>query len=149
MGKAYFKPWIGGSYSNTKVLVLSESAYSWPDGDGNIVDPPPSHPTKSLLHWTHPDRFGKQRYFTAMSSPLRSQDTYRGRPQAGVERMCLYDLRPGDSGHWGSQAAQCFTVGRSSQTISPSHRGHSSPKSHRHRLRNVAAPYAAHGDPAK
>jgi len=70
MCKPYFKPWKGKNYSNTRILVLSESAYSWPNDSGSIIDPLPSHPTKSLLYWTAPQRFGKQKYYTAMNRAL-------------------------------------------------------------------------------
>jgi hypothetical protein len=68
MDNAYFEPWKGKKFSTTKVMILSESAYSWHDEGGNVVDPSPAHPTDSLLYWM--SHFRKQKYFTAMGRAL-------------------------------------------------------------------------------
>jgi hypothetical protein len=47
---AYFEPWKGEKFGKTKLLILSESAYSWRDEDGKVVDPGPTHPTENLLY---------------------------------------------------------------------------------------------------
>jgi hypothetical protein len=68
MSEPYFKPWIGEKYSTTKLLILSESAYSWRGDGGKVVTPSPSHPKTSLLWWI--EHFGKRGYFTSMSRAL-------------------------------------------------------------------------------
>ena len=69
MAGAYFEHRKGGKYDTTRMLILSESAYSWRDDYGRIVDPGPSHPTENLGHWGI-DHFGKQGYYTAMGRAL-------------------------------------------------------------------------------
>jgi len=54
MGKL-FTPWVGKNWNSTKVLILSESAYSWRDDNANIRDPP--HRTRKKLF------FGRSRNF--------------------------------------------------------------------------------------
>jgi len=68
MGKAYFKPWRGTHYDDTKILILSESAYSWRGADGSIGNPSPSHPKKSILWFI--SRFPRRGYFTRMNRAL-------------------------------------------------------------------------------
>ena len=68
MAGAYFKPIIGRKYDTTRVLILSESAYSWIE-DGRVVEPPPLHPKESLICWGI-DHFGARGYFTAMGKAL-------------------------------------------------------------------------------
>jgi hypothetical protein len=92
MGKAFFKPWIGRNYGDTRVLVLSESAYSWRDDSGKINDPAPTHPTNSLLHWTNPDRFGEQKYFTAVSRALCGAKTPTSEGLAQAWSECAYTI---------------------------------------------------------
>jgi hypothetical protein len=64
----HFKPWKGKRFSTTKVLILSESAYSWREKDGTVVDPTSSHPTCQVQHWM--EHFGDQKYYTAMGRAL-------------------------------------------------------------------------------
>ncbi len=68
MNEAYFDPWIGKKYEQTKVLILSESAYSWKE-DGRKVDPSRSHPTRMVQHWGI-ENFGGNKYYTALSRAL-------------------------------------------------------------------------------
>lgn len=68
MDRAYFYPWKGSNYSKTRVLILSESAYSWLD-KGRIVDPSPSHPSSQILHWGI-KHFGKPGYYKAMGQAI-------------------------------------------------------------------------------
>jgi len=68
MSKAFYRPWIGKRYSNAKVLVLSESAYSWIEGDGTVGHPPPTHPRNSIL-WGI-ENFPRQGYLTSMNRAL-------------------------------------------------------------------------------
>ncbi|MGH9605485.1 MAG: hypothetical protein ACRD3N_07275 [Terracidiphilus sp.] len=76
-----FEPWIGKNYGKSKLLVLSESAYSWQE-DGSLVHPGPSHPTCQVLHWM--EHFGKQKYHTAMARALcgKEMPTYEERKRA-------------------------------------------------------------------
>ncbi len=69
MSGSYFVPRIGRKYNTTKVLILSESAYSWLDEDGEVVDPGPSHPTENLNFWGI-EHFGKRVYYTPMGQAL-------------------------------------------------------------------------------
>jgi hypothetical protein len=64
----YFEPRIGGDYHRTKVMILSESAYSWRH-NGIVVDPGPSHPTENLNHWGIKN-FGRRGYYIAMGRAL-------------------------------------------------------------------------------
>jgi hypothetical protein len=68
MGRAYFKPWRGSHYDDTKILILSESAYSWQGADGSIGNPSPTHPKKSILWFIN--RFPRRGYFTRMNRAL-------------------------------------------------------------------------------
>jgi len=68
MSKPYFKPWIGKNYCNTRILVLSESAYSWSEADGTIGNPTPSHPKNSVLSCI--DTFPSRGYFRSMCRAL-------------------------------------------------------------------------------
>jgi hypothetical protein len=45
----YFEPYIGSHFSDTRLMVLSESAYDWKEGK-KLITPPPAHPTRSLEH---------------------------------------------------------------------------------------------------
>lgn len=65
----HFEPWIGKKYSTTKVLILSESVYSWRDKDQNLIHPTPSHPKENLRYWGI-DHFGKRGYYTSMGRAL-------------------------------------------------------------------------------
>jgi hypothetical protein len=67
LSKPFFKPWCGKNYENTKILILSESAYSWEE-NGKVWHPSPSHPTKSLLHWIN--HFEKRTYYRSLSQAL-------------------------------------------------------------------------------
>lgn len=69
MNATYFKPWEGKKFKTTKLLILSESAYSWPDDDGKVHEPPRSHPKDSLLS-SFEDSGKKPRYFPSMSRAL-------------------------------------------------------------------------------
>lgn len=69
MATKYFEPWIGKNYSSARVLILSESVYSWRDDDQNLIDPTSSHPTENLLYWGI-DHFGKRGYYTSMGRAL-------------------------------------------------------------------------------
>ena len=73
MDNVVFKPWLGKNCNSTKILILSESAYSWHDDHGNIQDPPPSHPKKALL-WAI-KKFPRRGYFTSMSRALCRRET--------------------------------------------------------------------------
>jgi len=66
---AYFEPRFGRKYDTTRVLILSESAYSWRDKDGKVVNPSPSHPTENLRYWGI-DHFDKPGYYMAMGRAL-------------------------------------------------------------------------------
>ena len=69
MNAPYFKPWYGQKFDTTKLLILSESAYNWPDRQGRVHKPQRSHPKDSVL-WSFED-FGKRpRYFTSMHKAL-------------------------------------------------------------------------------
>jgi hypothetical protein len=67
MTKSYFKTHLGINYENTRVLILSESTYSWLV-DGKVYDPTPSHPRKSLASGIK--EFPKRGYFTSMSRAI-------------------------------------------------------------------------------
>jgi hypothetical protein len=74
VAEVFFKPRIGKNYEATKVLILSESAYSWRNGSGKPVDPGPSHPTENLEYWGI-KHFGKQAYYKAMGRALCGKKT--------------------------------------------------------------------------
>ena len=40
-----FKPWVGENYDETRLLLLGESAYSWPDENSKLCHPTLNHPT--------------------------------------------------------------------------------------------------------
>lgn len=72
----YFRPWKGSNYESTRLLILSESAYSWRE-NGKRVDPGPSHPTFQILRSM--ENFGKQKdqiakYYKAMSRALCNKE---------------------------------------------------------------------------
>jgi hypothetical protein len=69
----YFKPWHGERFSTTKLLILSESAYDWPDEAGKLRTPSRTHPKTSLL-WSIKN-FREVRYFTQMSRALCGSET--------------------------------------------------------------------------
>jgi uracil-DNA glycosylase len=50
MPKPYFQPFRGDRYQKTRLLVLGQSAYSWPDDEGKIEVPKRSHPTTSVRY---------------------------------------------------------------------------------------------------
>jgi hypothetical protein len=77
----YFKPWIGKKYNRTRVLILSESVYSWRDKDRGLLEPTPTHPEENLLYWGI-DHFGKQGYYTSM-----------GRALCGTKKPTTVELR--------------------------------------------------------
>jgi hypothetical protein len=64
-----WKPWEGKEFNTTKLLILSESAYSWRDDEGNEVSLLPEHPKFQLHHWGI-DHFGEQKYYTALGRAL-------------------------------------------------------------------------------
>jgi len=74
MDGAYFKPMIGKKFGETKLLILSESAYSWRDKDGKLVDPSPTHPTENLLYWGI-EHFGKPGFYTTLGRALCRKKT--------------------------------------------------------------------------
>ncbi len=59
----YFTPWIGRNYAKTRTLVMSESTYDWTDEDGR------NHTAAISIPW-HLERFGHNRYFTALNRSL-------------------------------------------------------------------------------
>jgi hypothetical protein len=69
-----WRPFKGKKFSETKVLILSESAYSWHDDGGNLVIPSSSHPSGSLNYWGI-KHFCEQKYFTAMGRALCGKKT--------------------------------------------------------------------------
>jgi hypothetical protein len=78
MAERYFQPWIGQGFSQSRTLLISESAYDWPGDDGNLYTPQPAHPQESM-EWNI-DHFGKNRYFSQInrvlcmkSSPTREE----------------------------------------------------------------------------
>ncbi len=64
----YFKPWMGGNYESTRLLILSESAYSWEE-NGKRVNPGPSHPANTVkcLGIKYP---GHNKYFRGLGKAL-------------------------------------------------------------------------------
>ena len=90
MTGAYFKPWIGKKFGETKLLIMSESAYSWRDKDGKVVDPPPSHPTDQVLHWI--DHFGEQKYYTTMGRALCGTNIPTNDKLKRVWNECAYTI---------------------------------------------------------
>jgi hypothetical protein len=68
MAESYFVPRIGRKYDATRIMILSESAYSWLK-DGKVIDPGPSHPTENLNCWGI-ERFGKRVYYTPIGQAL-------------------------------------------------------------------------------
>lgn len=68
MGTNYFEPWKGANYNKTKVLILSESVYSWRDEGQNLIVPTSSHPEENLRYWIN--HFGKRGYYTSMGRAL-------------------------------------------------------------------------------
>jgi hypothetical protein len=94
MGTNYFKPWIGKSYSTTKVLILSESVYSWREDD-KLIDPPPSHTANNVRHWGI-KHFGKRGYYTSM-----------GRALCGAKMPATAELRKA----WNDYALRPFVQG--------------------------------------
>ena len=89
MGKPYYKCWKGKEYNNSKLLILSESAYSWLD-EGRVVEPSPTHPKKSLLHWI--EHLPKQRYFTGMSRALCGTKTPTLKETKQAWNECAYTI---------------------------------------------------------
>jgi hypothetical protein len=75
----YFKPWYGKKFRATKLLILGESAYDWPEEDGKRRTPQPTHPRTSLL-WSI-KKFGEVQYFTRMNRALCASES------PTVERM--------------------------------------------------------------
>jgi hypothetical protein len=67
MRDIFFQPWIGKKYQESRLLILSESAYSW-DANGKTWDPGRSHPKRSLCHWIK--HLEKRTYFSSMSKAL-------------------------------------------------------------------------------
>jgi hypothetical protein len=67
--KAYYKPWKGKNFRPGGLLLMSESAYCWPEDC-----PKPSHPTKNTVeYWAferHEDRGREARYVTAITRAL-------------------------------------------------------------------------------
>src|SRR5271157_970114 len=63
----YYAPWIGRNYKQTRVLLMSESAYSWTD-NGRLRHPPQNHPIKSV-EWAI-DHFGDVRYFKRVTQAI-------------------------------------------------------------------------------
>lgn len=51
------------------MLILGESAYSWPDGHGGVVNPGADHPTDVVRYWGI-EHFGKRGYMTSMGKAL-------------------------------------------------------------------------------
>jgi hypothetical protein len=68
MAERYFQPWIGQRFSQSRTLLISESAYDWPGDDGNVYTPQPTHPKESM-EWNI-DHFGKNRYFSQINRVL-------------------------------------------------------------------------------
>jgi hypothetical protein len=65
---AFFRPWVGENYHNTRLLILSESAYSWIGKDGEVVRPSASHPKAQLLDKM--ENFHENRFYRAMGRVL-------------------------------------------------------------------------------
>jgi hypothetical protein len=63
----YFKPWKGSNYESTRLLILSESAYSWKE-NGKRVDPGPTHPTR-MVQWGI-KHFGENKYHRDLGRAL-------------------------------------------------------------------------------
>jgi hypothetical protein len=64
-----FEPWIGKKYNSTRVLILSESAYSWRDKNHKLIDPTPSWVIDNLRYFGI-NHFGKRGYYTSMGRAL-------------------------------------------------------------------------------
>ncbi|MBB5327805.1 uracil-DNA glycosylase family protein [Tunturiibacter gelidoferens] len=87
MASRYFQPWIGSGFSQSRTLLISESAYDWPGEDGNMYTPQPTHPQESM-EWNI-DHFGKNRYFSQINrvlcmkpAPTREEMQYAWQEQA-------------------------------------------------------------------
>jgi hypothetical protein len=72
MEKIRFDPWIGEKYHATKLLILSESAYSWEE-HGRIKHPDSQHPKYQVLHWM--ENFDQQPYYRAIGRALSGKKT--------------------------------------------------------------------------
>jgi hypothetical protein len=75
MGTNYFKPWLGKNYNKTKILILSESVYSWRDENQGLVNPTSSHPEENLRYWIEHFEELKRGYYKSMGRALcRTKD---------------------------------------------------------------------------
>ena len=84
-----FQPYIGKSYKTTRLLLISESVYSWLENDQEQT-PTRSHPEKSVNHWI--DNFPKGKYFAAITRALcgTERPTLPERKQAW--NQCAYSI---------------------------------------------------------
>jgi hypothetical protein len=64
----YYQPWVGAGFTDSRTLLISESAYDWPGDEGNIYTPQPTHPQKSM-EWNI-GHFGENTYFSRINHAL-------------------------------------------------------------------------------
>jgi hypothetical protein len=86
----YFKPWYGKKFRTTKLLILSESAYDWPEDDGKLRTPLRTHPKTSLL-WSIKN-FGEVRYFAQMSRALCGSESPTVAERTKAWNECAYSI---------------------------------------------------------
>ncbi len=85
----YYIPWVGANYDQHRLLVVSESAYTWKDGD-EWIDPLPSHPTRSVLY--NIENFGLTTYFKAVNRALSGKESPTRDELQKVWNECAYTI---------------------------------------------------------
>lgn len=83
----YYAPWIGRNYKRTRILLMSESAYSWRD-DGQLCHPPRNHPIKSV-EWAI-DHFGDVQYCAQYFKRVTQAICHKREPSK-AERTSAWD----------------------------------------------------------
>jgi hypothetical protein len=86
----YFKPWKGTNYESARLLILSESAYSWVE-NGERVDPPPSHPTSTVRHLGI-KYFGGNKYFRDLGRALCGKESPTRSELEKAWNDCAYSI---------------------------------------------------------
>jgi preprotein translocase subunit Sss1 len=86
---SYFEPRFGKNFQKTRLLVMSESAYDWKDGD-MVVTPSRTHPQDSVDLWIK--NFGKQKYFTAMGRVLTANNNPEEKELIKAWDSCAYTI---------------------------------------------------------
>lgn len=89
MGEIRFEPWIGSEYCRTRLLIVSESAYSWKE-NGKVVGPGPTHPRFQILRSM--ECFPEQKYYAAITRALCGKQSPTYDEQLNAWNQCAYTI---------------------------------------------------------